>query len=142
MLVLYNEAADQDGFELLNKHLRSLPAQFVTMSDAVGQGNVQEWLRKMMDECQVVLPLLSADFYDEANNPSVPLLAEIAQRNNPRKGFLVMPVLLKTVGLDGPIAQLPTLRPTDKQPIMGSGKESQYATEIADGLKKYIENLK
>ena len=142
VLVLYNEAADQDGFELLNKHLRSLPAQFVTMSDAVGQGNVQEWLRKMMDECQVVLPLLSADFYDEANNPSVPLLAEIAQRNNPRKGFLVMPVLLKTVGLDGPIAQLPTLRPTDKQPIMGSGKESQYATEIADGLKKYIENLK
>ncbi len=142
VLVLYNEAADQDGFELLNKHLRSLPAQFVTMSDAVGQGNVQEWLRKMMDECQVVLPLLSADFYDEANNPSVPLLAEIAQRNNPRKGFLVMPVLLKTVGLDGPLAQLPTLRPTDKQPIMGSGKESQYATEIADGLKKYIENLK
>ncbi len=142
VLVLYNEAADQDGFELLNKHLRSLPAQFVTMSDAVGQGNVQEWLRKMMDECQVVLPLLSADFYDEANNPSVPLLAEISQRNNPRKGFLVMPVLLKTVGLDGPLAQLPTLRPTDKQPIMGSGKESQYATEIADGLKKYIENLK
>lgn len=142
VLVLYNEAADQDGFELLNKHLRSLPAQFVTMSDAVGQGNVQDWLRKMMDECQVVLPLLSADFYDEANNPSVPLLAEIAQRNNPRKGFLVMPVLLKTVGLDGPIAQLPTLRPTDKQPIVGSGKESQYATEIADGLKKYIENLK
>jgi hypothetical protein len=142
VLVLYNEAADQDGFELLNKHLRILPAQFVTMSDAVGQGNVQEWLRKMMDECQVVLSLLSADFYDEANNPSVPLLAEIAQRNNPRKGFLVMPVLLKTVGLDGPLAQLPTLRPTDKQPIMGSGKESQYATEIADGLKKYIENLK
>jgi hypothetical protein len=142
VLVLYNEAADQDGFELLNKHLRSLPAQFVTISDAVGQGNVQDWLRKMMDECQVVLPLLSADFYDEANNPSVPLLAEIAQRNNPRKGFLVMPVLLKTVGLDGPLAQLPTLRPTDKQPIMGSGKESQYATEIADGLKKYIENLK
>jgi hypothetical protein len=53
-----------------------------------------------------------------------------------------MPILLKTVGLDGPLAQLPTLRPTDKQAIMGSGKESQYATEIADGLKKYMENLK
>ena len=90
----------------------------------------------------MVLPLLSADFYDAANNPSVALLAEIAQRNNPRKGFLVMPVLLKPVGLDGPLALLPTLRPTDKQPIMGSGKENQYGTEIADGLKKYIENLK
>lgn len=142
VLVLHNEVADKDGYELLMKHLRSLPAQFISLSDAIGQGDVQAWLRKTMEECQVVLPLLSADFYDEANNPSVPLLAEIAQKNNPRKGFLVMPILLKTVGLDGPLAQLPTLRPTDRQPIMGAGKESQYSTEISDGLKKYIENLK
>jgi hypothetical protein len=86
--------------------------------------------------------LLSADFYDATNNPAASLLAEIAQKNNPRKGFLVMPILLKPVGLDGPLAQLPTLRPTDKQAIMGSGKEIQYASEIGDGLKKYIENLK
>jgi hypothetical protein len=142
VLVLHNEVADKDGFEILMKHLRSLPAQFVSFADAVGQGEMQAWLRKMVDECQVVLPLLSADFYDEANNPAVPLLAEIAQKNNPRKGFLVMPILLKSVGLDGPLAQLPTLRPTDKQPIVGGGKEIQYATEIGDGLKKYIENLK
>jgi len=142
VLVLHNEAADKDGYDLLLKNLRNLPAQFVSLADAVGQGDIQAWIRKTMDECQVVLPLLSADFYDEANNPSVPLLAEIAQKNNPRKGFLVMPILLKTVSLDGPLAILPTLRPTDKQPIVGGGKESQYATEIADGLKKYIENLK
>ena len=142
VLVLHNEIADKDGFDLLMKYLRNLPAQFVSLADAVGQGDVQAWIRKTMDECQVVLPLLSADFYDETNNPAVQLLAEIAQKNNPRKGFLVMPILLKNVGLDGPIAQLPTLRPTDKQPIIGGGKESQYATEIGDGLKKYIENLK
>ncbi len=142
VLILHNEAADKDGYDLLLKNLRNLPAQFVSLADAVGQGDIQAWIRKTMDECQVVLPLLSADFYDEANNPSVPLLAEIAQKNNPRKGFLVMPILLKTVSLDGPLAILPTLRPTDKQPIVGGGKESQYATEIADGLKKYIENLK
>jgi len=142
VLVLYNEKADKDGYELLLKHLRSLPAQFVSIADAVGQGDVESWIRTTMEECQVVLPLLSADFYDGANNPAIPLLAEIAQKNNPRKGFLVMPILLKTVGLDGPLAQLPTLRPTDKQPIVGGGKESQYATEIAEGLKKYIENLK
>lgn len=141
VLVLHNEAADKDGFEVLLKHLRSLPAQFISLADAVGQGDVQAWLRKTMDECQVVLPLLSADFFDAAKNPAVPLLEEIAKKNNPRKGFLVMPILLKTVGLDDAIAQLPTLRPTDKQPIVGGGKESQYATEIADGLKKYIENL-
>lgn len=142
ILVLHNEAADKDGYDLLIKHLRTLPAQFISLSDSIGQGDVQAWIREMLEECQVVLPLLSADFFDEANNPSVPLLEEIAQKNNPRKGFLVMPVLLKPIGLDGPLALLPTLRPTDKQPIMGSGKESPYATEIADGLKKYIENLK
>ena len=142
VLVLHNEVADKDGFDLLMKHLRGLPAQFISFADAVGQGDVQAWLLKTMDECQVVLPLLSADFYDSTNNPAASLLAEIAQKNNPRKGFLVMPILLKSVGLDGPLAQLPTLRPTDKQAIMGSGKEIQYASEIGDGLKKYIENLK
>lgn len=142
VLVLHNEVADKDGYDLLIKYLRNLPAQFISFSDAVGQGEVQAWLQKNLEECQVVLPLLSADFYDAANNPAVALLAEIAAKNNPRKGFLVMPILLKSVGLDGPLAQLPTLRPTDKQAIVGSGKESQYATEIAEGLKKYIENLK
>lgn len=142
VLVLHNEQADKDGYEALLKHLRTLPAQFLSLSDAVGQGDVQTWLNHTLDECQVVIPLLSADFYDAAQNPAVPHLAEIAQRNNPRKGFLVMPILLKPVGLDGPIAQLPTLRPTDRQPIVGSGKDGQYAAEIAEGLKKYMENLK
>jgi hypothetical protein len=49
--------------------------------------------------------------------------------------------LLKNVALDGPLAQLATLRPSDRQPFLGSGKEDQYATEIVDSLKKYIKNL-
>jgi hypothetical protein len=141
VLVLYNEAADKDGYDALLKHLRSLPAQFVSVADSVGSDQAG-WLRQMLGECKVVMPLLSADFYDDRHNPAVPMLAEIAQLNNPRKGFLVMPVLLKPVGLDGPIAQLATLRPTDREPIIGSGKESQYAAEVAEGLRKYIENLK
>ncbi len=141
VLVLYNEIADKDGFERLMKHLRSLPAQFITLADAIGQGDTQAWLRQTLDQCQVVLPLLSADFYDSANNPAVSMLAEIAQRNNPRKGSLVMPILLKNVTLEGPLAQLATLRPSDRQPFLGAGKEDQYATEMVESLKKYIENL-
>ena len=141
VLVLYNEIADKDGFERLMKHLRSLPAQFITLADATGQGDVESWLRQTLEQCQVVLPLISADFYDNTNNPALPILAEIALRNNPRKGSLVMPVLLKNVTLDGPLAQLATLRPSDRQPFFGSGKEDQYATEIVESLKKYIENL-
>jgi hypothetical protein len=141
VLVLYNEVADKDGFERLMKHLRALPAQFITLADATGQGDVTAWLRQTLDECQVVLPLLSADFYDATNNPAAAILAEIAQRNNPRKGSLVMPVLLKNVTLDGPLGQLATLRPSDRQAFFGSGKEDQYATEIVDSLKKYFKNL-
>jgi len=141
VLVLYNEAADKDGYEQLIKHLRALPAKFFTVADATGQGDVQAWLRQTMSECQIVLPLLSADFYDESNNPAVPLVAEIAKYNNPRKGALVMPILLKSVTLDGPLGQLATIRPSDKQAFFGSGKEDKYATEIVESLKKYIENL-
>lgn len=142
ILVLHNEAADKDGYELLIKQLRSLPAQFISLADAVGQGDINTWLQNTLNECQVVLPLLSADFYDETQNPAVSIMAEIAHRNNPRKGFLVMPVILKPAPLDGPFGGLPTLRPTDRQAVIGSGKEAQYAAEIAEGLKKYIENLK
>ncbi len=141
VLVLHNEAADKDGCDQLIKHLRALPAKFFTLADATGQGDVQAWLRQTMSECQVVLPLLSADFYDAANNPAVPLIAEIAKYNNPRKGALVMPILLKKVTLDGPLGQMATIRPSDGQAFFGSGKEDKYATEIVDSLKKYIDNL-
>ncbi len=141
VLVLYNEAADKDGYDQLIKHLRALPAKFFTLADATGQGDVQAWLRQTMSECQIVLPLLSADFYDASNNPAVPLLADIAKYNNPRKGALVMPILLKSVTLDGPLGQLATIRPSDGQAFFGSGKEDKYATEIVESLKKYLENL-
>lgn len=139
VLILHNEVADNAGCELIIKHLRTINVNVKTLRDAVGQGDLQAWLRQMLDESQVVLPLLSVDFYDEKNNPALPLLDEIVQRNNPRKRFLVMPILLQTVTLEGSVAQLESIRPLDRKAIMGSGRESQYATEIAEGLKKYID---
>lgn len=141
ILILHNEAADKDGYDLLIKHLRALPAQFYTLADATGQGDVESWLRGMLERCQVVLPLLSVDFFDEKNNPALPLLEEIARKNNPRKRFLVMPVLLKSLALDGPLAQLGTIRPPDKTPVLGSANESLYISETVESLRKYIENL-
>lgn len=141
VLILYNEAADQDGFDQLFKHLRALPAKFISLADATGEGDVLSWLRRSLTDSQVVLPLLSADFFDSSQNPAAEIMAEIAEHNNPRKGSLVMPVLLKNVALDGPLGQLATLRPSNKQPFMGSGNEDKYATEIVESLKKYIENL-
>ena len=95
-------------------------------------------MRRTLDQCQVVMPLLSADFFDPAGNPTLDLLEEVVKRNNPRKRFLVMPILLRAVSLEGALAQLESIRPLDRQPVLGGGKESGYATEITEGLKKYI----
>lgn len=141
VLVLYNESADQDAFDKLMKYFRTLPAQVITLADATGQGDTQAWIRQKMQECQVVLPLLSADFYDSAQNPAVLLLDEIVQKNNPRKGLLVMPLLVKPVPLDGPLGQMATLRPSDRIAILGNAREDQYISEIVESLKKYIDNL-
>ena len=140
VLVLHNEAADKDAFDTLTKHLRGLQAQIITLADGTGQGDMQTWLRQMLEECQIILPLLSADFYDAAQNPAVSLLTEIAQRNNPRKGCLVMPILVKPVALDGPLGQLATLRPSNRTPLLGNPEEAQFTSDIVDSLKKYIEN--
>lgn len=141
VLILHNEAADKDGYDLLMKHLRNLPAQYYSLADATGQGDVQAWVREMLKRVQVVLPILSVDFFDEAGNPSVALLDEIAEKNNPRKGFLVMPILLKPISLDSKLGRLGTIRPPDRNPLLGSASESTYISETLDALRKYIENL-
>jgi hypothetical protein len=141
VLVLHNDAADKAGYEQLMKYLRVLPAQYITLADATGQGDVTAWLRQQLDVCQVILPLLTVDFYDAANNPAAAILAEIAQRNNPRKGTLVMPVLLKNFTPDDILGKMATLRPSDRKPFLGSGNEDMYATEIIESLKKYFKNL-
>lgn len=140
-LVLYSDAADATEANQLIKALRTLNLQIVTLADSVGQGDLPDWLNKMLDTSQIVLPLLSPDFFDPAQNPALPLLDQIVARNNPRKQFLVMPILLKPVLIDGPIANLDSIRPLDRQAVTGGGQEQKYLNEIADGLKRYIDKL-
>jgi hypothetical protein len=140
-LLIHNEACDSDGAELILKHLRSINLRILTLKDAVGQGDVQNWIKATLDKVQVVLPLLSADFFDAAQNPALDLLDDIVARNNPRKQFLVMPIIIKSVSLDGPVSELESIRPLDRQALIGSGKQNEYLTEITDGLKRYVDKL-
>jgi hypothetical protein len=140
-LLIYNETTDQDGAELLTKHLKTINVQVLTPRDAVGQGDVQAWISQTLGQCQIVMPLLSVDFFDATGNPGLPLLDEIVARNNPRKQFLVMPIVLKTVSLDGPVSQMDSIRPLDRQPVLGAGQEQKYIAEIIDGLKRYVDKL-
>ncbi|MBX2891084.1 MAG: SIR2 family protein [Saprospiraceae bacterium] len=140
-LVLHNEASDDDGCQALLSHLKPLRMRTLTLRDAVGQGDVQAWIRKTLDSVQVVLPLVSADFFD-ASNPALPLLEEIVQRNDPRNRFLVMPILLKSCAMDAtPLGRLRTTRPPKNEPVYGNGQENRHFADIADKLKTYIENL-
>jgi hypothetical protein len=125
----------------LAKHLRTINLKVVTMQDAVGQGEVAAWAMKMLDDCQIIMPLLSVDFFDAANNPVALLLDQIIARNNPRQQLLVMPILLKAMTLDPAIEKLESLRPLDRLPLLGNGQEQKYMTEITDGLKRYVDKL-
>ncbi|GAB4499483.1 MAG: hypothetical protein OHK0019_36650 [Saprospiraceae bacterium] len=140
-LVLHNEAKDDAECQALLSHLKPLKIRTLTLRDAVGQGDVQAWIRKTLDSVQMVLPLVSADFFD-SSNPALPLLDEIVQRNDPRKHFLVMPILLKNFAIDAtPLGKLRTIRPPNGEPVFGKGQENKHLTDIAEKLKIYIENL-
>jgi len=140
-LILYNEAKDEDGCAALLAQLKPLKIRTLTLKDAIGQGDVQQWIRATLDKCQIVLPIVSADFFD-SENPALPLLDELATRNNPRNRFLVMPVLWKNCAIDAsPLGKLRTTRPLNRIAISGSGQEDKHFADIAETLKKYIENL-
>ncbi len=139
VLILHNGAQDETSSQALLRYLKPLKLRCWTLADAVGQGDITAWLREKLDSCQIVLPLISADFFDAAN-PALPLLDEIVARNNPRGRYLVMPVLLRFLGLEGtPLGALKTTRPLKGQPVYGNGLEEKMLADIADTLKKYIE---
>jgi hypothetical protein len=141
VLILHNETKDDNECQALLSHLKPLRVRTLTLRDAVGQGDVQAWIRKTLDSVQVVLPLVSADFFD-ASNPALPLLAEIVQRNDPRNRFLVMPILVKNCAMDAtPLGQLRTTRPPKNEAVFGSGQENKHLADIAEKLKLYIETL-
>lgn len=141
VLVIYDEVNDQDGFQLLEKYLKPLNIQILTLRDALGAGDVNDWLRGMLDQCQVIIPLVSVNLLNP-EHPAYALLPEIARRNRPRKGLLVMPIVLRELNMsDTPFAQLSTTRPLAAEALIGNGKENEHLTEISAALRDYFESL-
>jgi hypothetical protein len=136
--VWHNEKADQAGFDLLAKNLRAINIKVISFADAVGQGDILAWMKSTLDQCQIVMPLISVDFFDPGGNQALAYLDELVKRNNPRSKFLVMPVILRSVPLDGALSSLGTIRPTDRQPVLEVGKPEESIKKIMDELQKYI----
>ena len=135
------KSADADGCKALLRHLSPLKVRVWTLADALGEGDLNAWIKQKLEQCQVVLPLVSADFFAD-DNPALPLLDDIVARNNPRAQFLVMPILLKAVSFEGTaLGSLRTTRPLNKQAVFGAGQEDKHLAEIAETLKKYIDTL-
>lgn len=145
VLILHNEKADDEGCKTFINYLKPLRLKVTTLRDATGEGDVSAWIKKQIDASQIVVPLISADFFDDSN-PALAFLEDLAQRNNPRGKFLVMPVILKTFSLDGtPLAPLKTLRPAKKEnnyvAVYGSGEENKHFTDIASTLNIYLNSI-
>lgn len=145
ILVLHNEAKDEEGFAALSQYLKPLKVQVSSLKDALGAGDMQAWVREAYQRCQVVLPLVTIDFFDDSN-PALPLLDEIVKANNPRNNdqrkLLVLPLLLKTINVkDTPFAALRTIHPSDGNAVYGNGAEDKQFSEVTDTLKRYIDKL-
>ncbi len=141
VLLLYNETADEDAAQALSGHLRALRLRMHSLKDALGAPDQEAWLLEKIDTVQVVMPLVSADFF-AAGQPYLPLLDTLVQRNNPRNKFLVMPILIKPFSMEGtPLGTLKTTRPLQKKSVYGEQQEQQHFTDIADTLRKYIVSI-
>lgn len=145
VLILHNEQADDEGCKTLINYLKPLRVRVRTLRDAVGQGDVQAWIKSAMSESQIVIPLVSPDFFDDSN-PALMLLEELATKNNPPGRFLVMPIILKLFSLEGtPLAKLPTVRPlksgANYNAVYGEGAENQHFTNISRALSAYLDSI-
>jgi SIR2-like domain len=136
--IWHNEKADQAGFDLMVKNLRAINIKVISFADGVGMGDTMTWMKSTLDQCQIVMPLISVDFFDPAVNPALDYLDELIKRNNPRSKFLVMPVILRSAPLEGSISTIGTIRPTDRQPILEVGKPEESIKKIMEELQKYI----
>ncbi|MFZ4474997.1 MAG: SIR2 family protein [Saprospiraceae bacterium] len=140
-LLLHNEQTDDDTCKALVKHMRTLRLRVHTLGEALGADDQTQWLREKMNTVQVVMPLISADFFAEGR-PYLPLLEELVKRNDPRNRFLVMPIVVKPFSLEGtPLGPLKTTRPLLKKAVYGEGQEEKHLNEIAETLRKYIASL-
>lgn len=142
VLILHNGPKEiDDASTALIRHLTPLKVRTLTLRDATAGGDQAAWIRQQFDQVQVVLPLISADFFDPAN-PCLAVLDELVQRNNPRSKFLVMPLVLKSFSLEGtPLGALKTTRPTNGAAIYGEGKEDSHFAAIVQALKNYLDSI-
>jgi GTPase SAR1 family protein len=138
VLILYNKAYDNDGFDFLQSCLKSLNVNVLTLPDVLPASSSAQFLTDHLDGIHAVLPLLTADFYAEDLLAALDL-AKLAAWNNPRNGQLVMPILYKPVEMDEHLGALQTLRPTNRSFIAGSGKEDEYRSQITGVMAKYLE---
>jgi hypothetical protein len=145
VLILHNEQSDEEECKTLINYLKPLRLRVRTLRDATGQGDMGAWIKAQMDESQIVIPLISPDFFADTN-PTLPFLEDLAKRNNPQEKFLVMPIILKVFSLEGTaLGSLPTVRPlksgSNYNAVYGEGGENQHFTNITRALSTYLDSI-
>ncbi len=144
ILILYNDTKDDAGYKIVEQRLLPLRVRIRThTNDALG-GDPTDWIRATYQKSQVVIPLLSADFFSD-ENPALPVLNEIIAanntRNNGQRKLLVLPLLMRTVNIQDTVFNaLRTIHPSDGNPVLGNNQDAQLG-ELTETLKRYLEKL-
>jgi hypothetical protein len=131
VLILHHGDQDEKDAKKLIGMLKQLKLRIHTLADAVGAGDSQTaWIKQQMQETDILLLLISTDFFDD-ENPAKVLIDDIFAFHQPTEQKIVMPLVLRQQGiLDTTVlAKIRTRRPTGGRAIYDDPNkvEDEYA---------------
>src|SRR5258708_4041963 len=139
------DSEDETFLTALEKHLKPLknPLQIITWWEGKipGGADWQQEIDKQLGESDIVLLLMSPDFL--ASDHCAMIRRQVLERRKTDKGFSVVPVILRPVGLDGNgtfdgLQQLPR----NGLPISRWEDEDEAWLEVRKGIVEVVDELR
>jgi len=144
--IFYCYGVKDDAFLItLEKHLKPLksPLQIITWWEGKipGGADRQQEIDKQLRESDIILLLVSPDFL--ASDHCVMIRQQVLERRKTDKGFSVVPVILRPVGLDdnGAFDGLQQL-PKNKLPVSKWRDKDEAWSEVRRGIVEVVEELR
>jgi SIR2-like domain len=129
LLLHQGDQDDKDAKKLIGM-LKQLQLRIRTLADAVGAGDTTAWIKTELADSDIVLLLISVDFFDDAN-PAKALIDDLVAFHQPTEQKIVMPIVLRAQGIldTTALARIRTRRPTGGRTIYddASKVEEEYA---------------
>jgi hypothetical protein len=141
VLLLHHGEEDEKAAKTFGNYLKPLKLRVRTLADAAGEGDVAAWIRAELRTADLVLPLISVDFFSD-DNPAYAsgMDTEVFNFHQPSELKYVMPVVLRpnNVLATSPLGKLRTKRPSGEATVYDdpTKADAQFAAIV-----KTIEDL-